>query len=257
MDLKLQAFATVLGDAGAQSPGPRDGVVLVVEDDLTVQETVADILARDGFRVVCADSLNSAEDRLRTSDVMIALVDITLRDGNGLELVKRLSLDPLTSTIIMSGRSEDMDRIIGLEVGADDYVTKPFNGRELAARLRRHATRVRYIREHAGAKRSSRPADPGTSIGHWTIDEARRAVYDGSGARADLSDSEFRTLLAMARKRGSVLTRDALYREVVGPGARDPFDRRIDVYVSALRKKLKLTDPHRIRTVHGIGYIVD
>ncbi|RAI03159.1 hypothetical protein DLJ53_01120 [Acuticoccus sediminis] len=239
--------------------GATHPLVLVVEDEIQVQELVAQILKREKFRVATADSVRAAEAVLEDQDVMIALVDLTLRDGNGLDLVRRLSLDPMVGTIIMSGASEDMDRIIGLEVGADDYVTKPFNNRELAARLRRHAARIQFIRDQSvPTPPTSEPdARPGPALGDWTIDEPRRSVYDGAGRRALLSDAEFRTLVCLFRNQGQVLSRDGLYREVVGPGSRDPLDRRIDVYVSGLRKKLKLTDPHRIRTVHGVGYILD
>ncbi|UOM32769.1 response regulator transcription factor [Acuticoccus sp. I52.16.1] len=237
-------------------------LVLVVEDEPAVQDLVAQILTREKFRVATADSVRAAEKVLESEDVVLALVDLTLRDGNGLDLVRRLSLDPTVGTIILSGAADDMDRIIGLEVGADDYVTKPFNNRELAARLRRHAARIQFIREQANHPpvanaNGHAPKSEGPSLGPWAIDEARRAVYHESGARAALSDAEFRTLICLFRNQGTVLSRDGLYHEVVGPGSRDPLDRRIDVYVSGLRKKLNLTDPHRIRTVHGVGYILD
>lgn len=231
-------------------------LVLVVEDDVDVQDVVSQIVSREKFRVVVADSVRAAEAVLANEDVSLALVDLTLREGNGLDLVRRLSLDPMIGTIIMSGAAEDMDRIIGLEVGADDYVTKPFNNRELAARLRRHAARIQFIREQ-GERPSVRPGKNGPNLGGWIIDEHRRALYDSEGERADLSDAEFRTFLSLYRNQGLVMSRDGLYRDVVGPGARDPLDRRIDVYVSGLRKKLKLAEPHRIRTVHGVGYILD
>ena len=234
-------------------------LVLVVEDDVEVQNVVVQILSREKFRVATADSVRAAEAILDAQNVTLALVDLTLRDGNGLDLVRRLSLDPMVGTIIMSGAADDMDRIIGLEVGADDYVTKPFNNRELAARLRRHAARIQFIREQSGSGKPANGANghEGPSLGGWTIDESRRAVYSEDGERATLSDAEFRTLICLFRHQGMVMSRDGLYREVVGPGSRDPLDRRIDVYVSGLRKKLNLTDPHRIRTIHGVGYILD
>ena len=233
--------------------GPAAGeLVLVVDDDVNARTLVEGIVAREGFSVVGASGVAAAEDVLRASDVIIALLDLTLRDGNGLDLVKRLSLDPLVGTIILSARADDTDRIIGLEVGADDYLAKPFHPRELAVRLRRHATRLRTIRELTRSRDDKR-----ANIGPWSIDEQRRAVFHESGGRAVVSDAEFRTLLCLFHGRGRVLSRDTLYREVVGPGLRDPLDRRIDVYVSGLRKKLALTKPNAIRTVHGVGYILD
>ena len=246
------------GNGRTDQIGAESALVLIVEDEVPVQELVSQIVQREKFRVALADSVRSAEAILESEDVTLALIDLTLRDGNGLDLVRRLSMDPMVGTIIMSGAADDMDRIIGLEVGADDYVTKPFNNRELAARLRRHAARIQFIRGQSGP--TSEPVSngkAGASLGGWTIDESRRAVYDETGDRAALSDAEFRTLISLFRNQGVVMSRDGLYREVVGPGARDPLDRRIDVYVSGLRKKLKLNDPHRIRTVHGVGYILD
>jgi DNA-binding response OmpR family regulator len=94
-------------------------------------------------------------------------------------------------------------------------------------------------------------------LGDWIVDQERHAVLSPEGEPADLSESEFRTLVCLARNRGKAMTRDELYAFVVGPGERDPLDRRIDVYVSNLRKKLKLDGPAKIRTVHRVGYIID
>ncbi|WP_108661661.1 response regulator transcription factor [Acuticoccus kandeliae] len=228
--------------------------ILVVEDDDDVRETVRMMLAREGFVVEVAGSLKAAEAILAKSEVMLVIVDLLLRGEDGMKLVRNLAGTPTTGVVIMSGKTHSTDRIIGIEIGADDYITKPFNSRELVARVKRHAARIRTIRDTRGG----RPATQhGLRLGQWTLDEARHAMVNAAGIPANLSDSEFRTLACLLHHRGCVMTRDELFAHVVGPCIRDPLDRRIDVHVSSIRKKLKLSNNDGIRTVHRVGYIID
>lgn len=237
--------------AGARGRNER---VLVVEDDPDVRDVVCRLLRREHYDVHEATSVRAAEAALAAHpDICLAIVDLTLHDGDGIDLVKKLSFVADIAVVILSGKGDSTDRIVGLEVGADDYVPKPFHGRELVARVKRHVARMRQIRDAA----RSQGAVPGERFGPWRIDEGRRCVVDERGGRAPLSEAEFRTLVCLLRQRGQVLTRDALYNAVVGPGSRDPLDRRIDVYVAALRKKLRLRTEAQIRTVHRVGYIID
>ncbi|MCF3933018.1 response regulator transcription factor [Acuticoccus sp. M5D2P5] len=229
--------------------------ILVVEDDVDVRETVRMMLLREGFAVEVAGSLREAEAVLARCEITLAIVDLLLSGEDGLKLVRSLASTPSTAVVIMSGKSHSTDRIIGIEVGADDYITKPFNSRELIARVKRHATRIRALYDNRGPV--SAPSGSPMSIGQWMLDESRHAVVNASGVQANLSDSEFRTLACLLRNRGSVLTRDELFNHVVGPCDRDPMDRRIDVHVSSIRKKLKLDSRQGIRTVHRVGYIID
>ncbi|MBJ3775916.1 response regulator transcription factor [Acuticoccus mangrovi] len=226
---------------------------MVVDDDMDIRNLVGMVLSEEGFDVIKASGIEEAEGLLEVHDILVALVDLRLRDKDGLDLVRKLAMHHDVGIMILSGKGGTLDRVIGIEVGADDYITKPFDNRELLARVKRRAARVRAMRDGMRSRHESEPV----AFGDWTIDHERHAVFDKQGAQANLSESEFRTLACLVRNRGSVLSRDELYNYVVGPGIRDPLDRRIDVYVSSLRKKLGLAGPSAIRTVHRVGYIVD
>ncbi|WP_170134931.1 response regulator transcription factor [Acuticoccus kandeliae] len=224
--------------------------ILVVDDEDDIRKLVAMMLMDEGFEVLEAATIAQADSILDKSEVSLALIDLRLRDGDGMSLVRRLAAIQGTGIIIVSGKSDSFDRIIGIEVGADDYVTKPFEHRELVARVKRHMARMRSIRQGLTNRLEVQPMN----LGEWTVDPSRRSVTSDNET-APVSEAEFRTLMCLLRHRGKVLTRDDLYREVIGPGERDPLDRRIDVYVSSIRKKLSLNN--EIRTVHRVGYIID
>ncbi|MCF3932197.1 response regulator transcription factor [Acuticoccus sp. M5D2P5] len=234
----------------APTASERHEQILVVDDEDDLRTLVVMMLRDEGFDVAEAATLKHAEHIIDTSEVALALVDLRLTDGDGLALVRRLSTTPTTGIIIVSGKADSFDRILGLEIGADDYITKPFEHRELVARVKRHMTRMRSIREGHQTRAELEPM----LLGEWTVDPSRRSVYC-RGSIAPLSEAEFRTVASLLKHKGQVLSRDALYREVIGPGERDPLDRRIDVYVSSIRKKLGLNS--EIRTVHRVGYIID
>lgn len=227
--------------------------ILLVDDDAAIHELVGLALEDEGIDIISASTIAEAERALETHDVALALVDLRLRGTDGMELVRKLAGRPDVGIMIVSGKCDPLDRVIGIEVGADDYVTKPFDTRELVARIKRRLARMRELRGSLSARRKMEPI----RVGSWTVDPERHAVLSPDGSPADLSESEFRTIACLARNRGKVLSRDELYAYVVGPGERDPLDRRIDVYVSSLRKKLSLNGPDGIRTVHRVGYIID
>ena len=149
-----------------------------------------------------------------------------------------------------------VDRTIGIEVGADDYMAKPFDARELLARVKRQASRMARFRD------TPEPAEtgeilPNQPLGEWTVDFARRRVTSNDGRQARLSDAEFRALEALLIQRGTIVSRDDIHEAVVGHRDRDPLDRRVDVLISCIRRKLKLNELSNIRTVHRVGYIID
>ena len=230
--------------------------VLVVDDDPSVRHVISSIISFAGFVPFEADGVQSAIEIARSNDILVAVIDLNLADGDGLELTRQLSNTADVATIILSAQASPMDRIIGIEIGADDYMAKPFDARELAARVKRQASRMRRLRD------IPRPADtdqtcPMQSLGEWNVDFKRRRVTSNDGRQARLSDAEFRALEALLLQRGTIVSRDDIHEAVVGHRDRDPLDRRVDVLISCLRRKLKLNELSNIRTVHRVGYIID
>lgn len=242
---------------GELSPSEMNGNVLVVEDDKSIREILSLILSQENFAVSTASSVAEAEQRLSSRNFLVALIDLRLDDGDGLELVRKLASRETTAVIIISGRSDPVDKVIGIEVGADDYIGKPFETRELIARVKRHAGRMRQLQVLGRAVPGAPQDEPKMTIGQWSLDSARHIVENVAGKRPNLSDAEFRTLEFMLSNRGQVMSRDRIYQYVVGSPLRDPLDRRIDVHVSSLRRKLNLGAMDGIRTVHRVGYIID
>jgi two-component system, OmpR family, response regulator len=228
--------------------------VLIVDDDPSVCDLIRAVLSDDGFVMREAPDLRRARDILKAEDISVCLVDLQLKGGSGLDLVKELSGSSQVGTIILSGRADVVDRVIGLEFGADDYMTKPFHARELSARVRRMSARIGQLR----ARGETRAAREPLQLGRWSIDPVRYTVTDATGARVSLSKPEVRALATLVENRGVVLSRDQIHAAVMGPVERHPTDRRVDVYVSNIRKKLGAGESgDLIRTVHRVGYIVD
>lgn len=228
---------------------------LVVEDDDDVRYTVCAMLSGAGFIVHGAGSLDEAESVLDTEDVTIVIVDIHLGNEDGLTLVRQLGDQPETAVLIITGDTDPVDRILGIELGADDYITKPFNSRELLARVKRRADAIRHIRGNRGMPVETHSRS--RQLRGWLVDERRQTAVDENGTQADLSYSEFRTLLFLVQNRGHVLTRDEIYEFVTGRKTRPHLDRSVDVQISNLRRKLGLPGNEGIRTVHRVGYVVD
>ena len=237
-----------------QNDARRSETILVVDDEDDVRRTVSLLLEDEGYAVLEAATADEAERIIAQNTIALALVDLRLGDQDGLDLVRTLAVTPGVAIIILSGKGSAIDKVVGIEVGADDYITKPFDNRELLARVKRRIARLRALRELTRDQDENAPI----TVAPWTIDPAAHSVEKADGTHADLADGEFRTLLFLARNRGTVLSRDAIHRAVVGPGERDPLDRRIDVHVSNLRKKLGLpAGEGGIRTVHRVGYVID
>jgi DNA-binding response OmpR family regulator len=219
--------------------------VLVVDDEPKIVETVKLYLERDGFQAAGAADGRQALDRATTYRPDLIVLDLNLPDMDGLEVcrsLRRLSNVPI---IMLTGRGDEVDRIVGLEVGADDYVTKPFSPRELVARVK------------AVLRRQGPPPVGGGSIvrGHLAIDMDR---YEATcrGQKLDLTATEFKLLATLARYPGRVYTRMQLLDAVQGD-AYEGYERTIDAHVKNLRHKLARHDGEtgcRIETVRGVGY---
>lgn len=217
-------------------------LILLVDDEPSIIQLAQMYLEREGFRIVSAGDGESALTRVAREHPALVVLDVMLPKLDGFEVCRRLraSKDP-TAILMLTARDEDIDKILGLELGADDYLTKPFNPRELVARVK------------AILRRSERIADDSAPIhlGGLTIDPARREVRVGSQS-LDMRTQEFDLLLALAEHRGLVLSREQILQKAWG------FDfygqtRTVDVHVAHLRRKLESSDV-KIETVTGVGY---
>ncbi len=182
-------------------------------------------------------------------DVDVVMLDINLPNEDGLSLLRELRRQSEVGIILVTGRQDVVDRIVALELGADDYVTKPYNMRELLPRAKNLARRV------AGARTNS-PDEPKKQFDGWTLDIPHWTLTSPEGEEVRLTRAEFELLATFVANRGRVLTRDGLI-DHVSHRDRDPLDRTIDVLVGRLCRKIEKdpTSPRRIITVHGVGYV--
>jgi two-component system OmpR family response regulator len=221
---------------------------LVVDDDPSVRVAVADYLTTQGFGVLTAEDGTAMRRILKEKDVSIVILDVMLPGDDGLSLARELRQRPDIGVIMLSARGSESDRILGLEMGADDYLPKPASPRELLARIR--AVQRRY---------HGKDAVPTGGISFifdgWSLDPVRRVLRDPQGLVISLSEGEFELLLAFVENPQRVLSRDRLLELARGEQS-EAFDRAVDVQVSRLRRKLaKCLDGDAIQTVRGSGYI--
>lgn len=226
--------------------------ILIVDDDHDIRTLLAAFLQSHGFAVTTARDGLEMQRQLEQRPHDLAILDLMLPGQDGLDLCRILRQRSLMPIIMLTARSEETDRIVGLEIGADDYVTKPFNPRELLARIRAVMRRT-----GAGPAVAGGPA-PARSyrFDGWILSLERRELTDPAGVMVDLSTGEFDLLLAFLEAPNRVLTREQLLDAARSqPDA--VFDRAIDVQVSRLRKKIEPeeTSPPMIRTIRGAGYL--
>jgi two-component system response regulator CpxR len=216
--------------------------ILLIDDDAELCSLLGEFLKREGFTVECEHEGNRGLERALGPDVDLVVLDVMLPGIDGFEILRRLRQRAQVPVLMLTARGEDVDRIVGLELGADDYLPKPFNPRELTARIR--AILRRYEpREGAPASR--------LEINGVTLDPGARQVLSG-GKRVDVTTFEFDILEMLMRSAGRVLSRDVLMENFYNRKA-TPFDRSIDMHISHLRKKLDRGDS-LIKTIRGVGY---
>ena len=222
--------------------------VLVVDDDAGIRDLLADYLAKQGLVVATARDGKEMDERLAGFRPDLVVMDLMLPGEDGLALTRRLKAARDVPVIMLSARGEDIDRIVGLEVGADDYLAKPFNPRELLARIR-----AVMRRGHAGAKPEA--ANEAFRFGPFALDLASQSL-SRDGEDMPLTQAEFTLLKLFIEHPNRALSRDQIMDWLKGFD-RDPFDRSIDVRVTRLRKKLEddPANPVYIRTVWGQGYL--
>lgn len=226
--------------------------LLVVDDEEDIRELLDTYLTGYGFEVRTVASGAQMRAALREAPCDLVLLDLGLPGEDGLTLARELRADPNIGIIIVTGRGQPVDRIIGLEVGADDYVAKPFNPRELLARIRAVLRRTTERAEH---RRD--PAPRTIRFSGWTLEPSRRRLLNPEGAEVSLTGGEYDLLVALVDRANRVLTRDMLLDLLRGRQA-GPFDRAIDVAISRLRRKLEDDGRHAqiIKTVRGGGYVL-
>lgn len=225
--------------------------ILVVDDDREIRDLLGRFLRKHGFRVDAAADGREMQAALAGGRFDLLVLDLMLPGEDGLSLCRRVRAGSDLPIVMLTAIGEDTDRIVGLEMGADDYIAKPFNPRELLARIRA------VLRRSQGPAPAA-PAEDGRVLRFlgWCLDPGRRNLQAPDGTVVDLTGGEFTLLLALAEHPGRVLTRDQLLDLTRGREA-GPFDRSVDVQVSRLRRKLE-DDPKRpgiIKTVRGGGYV--
>lgn len=224
--------------------------ILVVDDDRQIRTMLARYLGDHGLRVTMADGGEAMMALFAAHPFDVVVLDVMMPGDDGFTLCQRLRARSTVPIILLTARDTDTDRVIGLELGADDYVPKPFNPRELLARIRAMLRRASMVPDRAAAQKQSHYRFEG-----WTLDLARRVLASPRGTRVDLTTGEFDLLTALVQHPQSVLSRDQLLDLVHGRSNLN-IDRSIDVQVSRLRRKIE-QDPHAprlIRTVRNGGY---
>jgi two-component system phosphate regulon response regulator OmpR len=235
-----------------QTPNKRPGRILVVDDDTRIRELLKRFLEQEGFEVLTAEDGRTLNRVLQRETVDLLVLDVMMPGEDGLSICRRLrAANEQVPIIMLTAKGEDVDRIVGLEIGADDYMGKPFNPRELLARI--HAVlRRRPTNEVPGAP----SIEPETvQFGPFTLDLAARTLHRGDQA-LNLTTGEFAMLKTLVRHPRIALSREKLAQLSRGRGF-EPFDRSLDVQVSRLRKMLEDDpgNPRYIQTVWGVGYV--
>lgn len=241
--------------AGATSTTPEGdeaGTVLVVDDDEQIRDLLVRFFSRNGFAALSAGGEPDMQVALRTAKVDIVILDLMLPKVSGLDICRALRARSSIPILILTAKDEVTERILGLELGADDYLTKPFNPRELLARVRAILRRAR-----AEDATSGRPRGSVVEFARWTLDVRRRLLLSPDGVAVDLSVAEFDLLMVFLEHPQQVLARERLAEATGGRGPAS-LDRSVDVQVSRLRRRFE-TDPSQppvIKTVRGAGYVL-
>ena len=222
--------------------------ILYVEDDADIARMLSEVLEESGFEPFFVGSAAEMDTVLNDTDIDLVILDVMLPGEDGLSICRRLRATSSVPIIMLTARGEEIDRVLGLELGADDYVSKPFSSRELVARIRARLRRT----EGTSPLLRVRPL----RFAGWSIDPTALECFDASGVRIALTSVEFDLLLAFCRFPGQVLSREKLI-ELVHGGQAGSIERSIDVHVSRIRQKIETDprDPSMIKTVRLGGYV--
>jgi two-component system, OmpR family, response regulator len=257
---RLRKAATLRPDSIGRNDATHPAVIdtphlAVLDDEADITELLANYLKPNGFRVSQLHTGRALMDLMPIDPPVLVLLDLGLPGEDGFGIARKLREHWQCGLVIVTGRGDAVDKVVGLEIGADDYVTKPFDLRELLARIR--AVLRRISPTPAAAAAVPQPARLRMSFLGWVLDIGARRLLDPQRQEVVLTSGEFDLLCAFVRHPGRVLSRDFLLETTRGREAA-PFDRTIDVQVGRLRKKLEtnLDDPQIIKSVRGAGYIL-
>jgi two-component system OmpR family response regulator len=230
--------------------------ILVVDDDASIRELLTEYLAENDLRVTAAASGAEMTRALQDEAIDLVMLDLRLSGEDGMQLARQLRETSDIPVIILTGKRDEADRVMGLEIAADDYVTKPFSNRELLARIRAVLRRYQIRREVVAPARDAKRR--AYRFGGWELSLLVRRLTAPDGRRVELSNGEFNLLLALCEAPQRVLSRDQLLELSRLHGA-EVYDRSIDVQVLRLRRKIEVdaSAPQFIRTERGVGYLFD
>jgi len=226
--------------------------ILVVDDDAEIRNLLCDYLRKNGFRATAVADGKAMWAALGRGKYDLIVLDLMLPGDDGLTLCRKLRAETDTPVIMLTARGEETDRIVGLEMGADDYLAKPFSPRELLARIKSVLRRFRSLPQNLRADEARRVRFAG-----WTLDTVARHLISAAGVVTSLGGTEYQLLRILLSHPNQVLTRDQLMLLAKGRES-DPLDRTIDLQVSRLRHRLgdDLAEPRIIKTVRGQGYVL-
>lgn len=231
--------------------------ILLVDDDIELTELLAELLALEGFDIHCVHNGQAALDELDNNEYELILLDVMMPVLNGIETLKLLRQKLSTPVLMLSARDDEIDRVLGLELGADDYLPKPFNDRELVARIKAILRRTIYNKSSA-EEENTQPEDDRGLLHFGGVDlhpGRQQAIYQGQDL--DLTGTEFALLQMLMRNPGQILSRELLSLEILGKRL-TPYDRAIDMHISNLRKKLPERNDNLpwFKTLRGRGYLL-
>ena len=225
--------------------------ILVIDDDVELCELLIDYLSGEGFSVEMVNDGKQGAIQALTEEYVLVILDVMLPEMNGFDVLRKIRESSKVPVIMLTARGDDIDRIVGLELGADDYLPKPFNPRELVARIRAIQRRTESV--EAQQRSDGNPVE--LKVGNIVLCTTNRTVKRGV-ENIELTSVEFNLLEVLLSRAGEVISRDDLVEKVLGRRL-SAYDRSIDVHVSALRKKLGHYDgdTERIRTIRSVGYL--
>ncbi|HSS64095.1 MAG TPA: response regulator transcription factor [Gammaproteobacteria bacterium] len=234
---------------------PEPTRILIVDDDPQVGRLLSRYLEGEGFTIRISHSANEMRAALKGFPADLLILDLGLPGEDGLTLTREIRRDSSMGIIILTGKDEPVDRVVGLELGADDYVTKPFDERELLARIRTVLRRTQS-RSHGKAAEPGSERPPALRFADWRLDLGARELTAGNGDSVELTTMEFELLSVLVSNPNRVMSRDQLLERCTGRSW-DPYDRAIDTLIVKLRRKLESDPKHPqiIKTVRGAGYI--
>ncbi|WP_010323765.1 response regulator [Marinobacterium stanieri] len=230
--------------------------ILIVEDDLASRSLLVSYFENEGYRVSETETADDLHERIEQEGIDLILLDISLPGKDGLTVTRELRAASRVGIILVTSKGDEIDRIVGLELGADDYVTKPFNPRELLVRAKNLLWRIQTALPEGDDKAPVRTGAKGYTFEGWHLDPFKRQLTSPEGEQERLPEGEFKLLQTLAEHPGQVLSRDQLM-DAIHDREWTPNDRSVDVLIGRLRRKLgdNPSNPQLILTAHGAGYM--